>query len=52
MKNLKHIFTFALLFFRVGGSICARKKSLPLANEEYADKFVDADYSFKFKIPK
>jgi hypothetical protein len=37
------------------GAVFAQEKdkSLPLANEEYADKFVDAEaiIGFKFKIP-
>jgi hypothetical protein len=43
MKNLKNIFTsFALLLVR-GQYLREKDKSLPLANEEYADnKFVDA----------
>jgi hypothetical protein len=53
MKNLKHIFTFAFYFLGLGAVFAQENKSLPLANEEYADKFVDAaNYSFKFKIPK
>jgi hypothetical protein len=35
------------------GGICAREdKSLPLANEEYADKFVDAEANYRVSNSK
>jgi hypothetical protein len=55
MKNLKHIFTSFLLFFGLGQYLQEKDKSLPLANEEYADnKFVDAEanYRVQIQIPK
>jgi hypothetical protein len=54
MKNFTHIYVFALLFLGLAVFAQEKDKSLPLANEEYADnKFVDAEaiIGFKFKIP-
>jgi tetratricopeptide (TPR) repeat protein len=56
MKNFKkHIFTsFALLFLGLGAVFAQEKdKSLPLANEEYADnKFVDAEANYRVSNSK
>jgi hypothetical protein len=55
MKNLKNTYLRLSPFYFLGwGSICAREdKSLPLANEEYADnKFVDAEANYRVSNSK
>jgi TolA-binding protein len=55
MKNFKtHIYVFRPSIFRVGAVFAQEKdKSLPLANEEYADnKFVDAEANYRVSNSK
>jgi hypothetical protein len=55
MKNFKtHIYVFLFFFLGLGAVFAQEKdKSLPLANEEYADnKFVDAEANYRVSNSK